>query len=177
MRLLVGPVPPTSAAVWTEWTLQTLEELRAAPAVVGPLAPEILDAIDAYVRAWHRATRGNGDMFRWQSDVDPDQLEYLTNALYNLDGHLSAQVTQGQHRALPEQAAVFHGVLVEALLHALAAESPCRAAFSEQLARSWPAVPTGTDSTGADSTGQLTTRPLSSTAHQQYQAATERQGR
>lgn len=67
-------------------------------------------------------------------------LEYVTNALYNLDGHLSAQITHGRRPAAPVEAEVFHGVLVEALLHALADESPCRAAFSEQLAQTWPAL-------------------------------------
>jgi hypothetical protein len=167
VRLLVGPVPPECAAVWTEWTLRTLEELRAAPPVVGPLEPETLDAIGAFVRTWNRVTRGDGVVFRWQSEVDADQLEYLTNALYNLDGHLSAQVSQGRRPAPPEQAEVFHGVLVRALLHALAEESPSRAAFSELAG--------GRDR--GRRTGQLTTSPLSSTARQQYQAATERQGR
>lgn len=139
MRLLVGPVPPECAALWTEWALQAIEELRAEPVSGGPLHPETLDAIESYVRAWSRATRRRADVFRWQSEVDPEQLEYVTNALYNLDGHLSAQVMSGQRRAAPVEGEVFHGVLVEALLRALAEESPCRAAFSEQLGQTWPA--------------------------------------
>ncbi len=139
MRLLVGPVAPDCAVVWTEWALGAIDELRAAGASTGPLPPETLDTIDGYVRAWAQATR-RGKVFRWQSEVDPDQLEYVTNALYNLDGHLAAQITHGRRPAAPVEAEVFHGVLVEALLHALAAESPCRAAFSEQLAQTWPAL-------------------------------------
>jgi hypothetical protein len=172
VRVLVGPVAPECAAVWTEWTLQALRDLRAAPATTGPLAPETLDAIDSYVRAWHRATRGGDDVFRWQSEVDPDHLEYVTNALYHLDAHLSAQVRRGERPAAPVQGEAFRGVLVQALLHALAAESPWRAALSEELGRSWPGVPTG-----REDMAQVVTRPLSSTARQQYQAATERQGR
>lgn len=140
MRLHVGPVPPECAAVWTEWALDAIEELRAAPVPTGPLGPETLAAIEPYVRAWPQATPRQGDVFRWQSEVDPDQLEYVTNALYNLDGHLSEQVTQGHRRAAPVQGEVFHGVLVEALLRALAEDSRCRAAFSEQLGRTWPSL-------------------------------------
>ncbi len=140
MRLLVGPVPPECAAVWTEWALEAIEELRAEPVSSGPLGPETLDAIDSYVRAWAEATRRRGEVFHWQSEVEPDQLEYVTNALYNLDGRLSHQVMCGQRRAAPVEAEVFHGVLVDALLRALAEESPSRAAFSEQLGQTWPSL-------------------------------------
>ncbi len=140
MRLLVGPVAPECAAVWTQWALDAIDELRAEGASAGPLPPETLDAIDVYVRAWAEATR-RGKVFRWQSEVDPDHLEYVTNALYNLDGYLAAQILRGRRRAAPVEAEVFHGVLVDALLHALAEESPCRAAFSEQLGQTWPALP------------------------------------
>ncbi|MDQ4130150.1 MAG: hypothetical protein M3133_04045 [Actinomycetota bacterium] len=140
MRLLVGPVAPECAAVWTEWALEAIDELRAEGLPTGPLPPETVDAIDAYVQAWAQATRRGGKVCRWQSEVDPGQLEYLTNALYKLDGHLSAQVTRGRRPAAPPQAEVFHGVLVEALLHALSEEGPCRAAFSEQLGQTWPAL-------------------------------------
>jgi hypothetical protein len=140
MRVLVGPVPPECATVWTEWTLEALDELRAAPVPAGPLSAEALDAVGGYVRAWAQATPGQGDDFRWQSEIDPDELAYVANAFYNLDGHLSVQVRRGQRRAAPVQAGVFQRVLVQALLHALAEESPFRAAFSEQLAQSWPSL-------------------------------------
>ncbi len=139
MRLLVGPVAPECAAVWTEWTLEAIEELRAQGASAGPLPPETLDAIDSYARAWAQAPH-RGKVFRWQSDVDPDQLEYVTNALYNLDGHVAAQVTRGRRPAAPVEVEAFQRVLVHALLHALAEVGPCRAAFSEHLAQTWPAL-------------------------------------
>ncbi len=141
VSMLVGPVASDCAVAWTGWMLQALEELRAEPASAGTLRPETLDAIESYVRAWARATRRHDEVFRWQCEIHPDELEYVTNGLYNLDGHLSEQVTGGRRPEAPAQGKVFHGMVVEALLHALAEDSPCRAAFSEQLRQTWPSGP------------------------------------
>lgn len=130
VRVCVGPVAPTSAEAWIGWAGEMIEALRRQPETAVKLPAQVLDDVAAYVESWAGANRP-GDLFRWQVDVDPDELEYLTNALYNLDLRLADE-------AAPAEARAFHLVLVQALLFALAQESPSRAAFVEQLRPSWP---------------------------------------
>ena len=130
VRVCVGPVAPTSAKAWISWARKMIEALRRQPESAVKLPAQVLDDVAAYVESWAGANR-RGDVFEWQVEVDPDELEYLTNALYNLDLRLAEE-------AAPAAARAFHIVLVQALLFALAQESPSRAAFVEQLRPSWP---------------------------------------
>ncbi|HEV2759629.1 MAG TPA: hypothetical protein VGV86_08705 [Acidimicrobiales bacterium] len=132
VRVCVGPVAPTSAEAWIGWAREMIEALREQPEAPVKLPAQVLDDVEAYVESWAGANRP-GDVFQWQVDVDPDELEYLTNSLYNLDLRLADE-------AAPAEARAFHIVLVQALLFALAQESPSRAAFVEQLRPSWPVV-------------------------------------
>ncbi|MCA1673975.1 MAG: hypothetical protein LC799_17835 [Actinobacteria bacterium] len=100
--------------------------------------PQVLDDLDAYLDDWGGAAPTNRSAFRWRAEVDADELEYVTNALYNLDIRLSAEVRRGERQAGPAAGLTFHLVLVGALLHALALESGPRAQFVEQLRSSWP---------------------------------------
>ena len=132
MRVSVGPVAPDSADAWIRWAREMIEELRRRPAAVGGLSEAVLGDVALYVESWAGARR-DGDVYRWQVDVDPDELEYLTNALYNLDLRVADEA-----RRAPDEARAFHQMLVQALLFALAQESGSRAAFVEQLRPSWP---------------------------------------
>ena len=127
---------PTGAEAWIQWARTTIRELRAQPGST-TLADQVLDDLAVYLDAWAGVDCA-GDISRWQVDVYVDELEYLTNALYNLDLHLADQARQAPHRAAPAEARAFHLMLVQALLFALAQESPSRAAFVEQLRPSWP---------------------------------------
>ena len=139
VRVCVGPVPPTSAEAWIRWAREMIGDLRRQPESVVKLPPEVLDDVAAYVESWAAANH-HGDVFRWQVDVETDELEYLTNALYNLDVRLADEARRDAERAEPAEARAFHLMLVQALLFALAQESPTRAAFVEQLRPSWPVV-------------------------------------
>ncbi len=129
VRVCVGPVAPTSAEAWIGWAQEMIGALRRQPETAVKLPAEVLDDVAAYIESWAGANRPGG-VFKWQVDVDPDELEYLTNALYNLDLRLADE-------AAPAEARAFHVVLVQALLFALGEESPSRAAFVEQLRPSW----------------------------------------
>ena len=137
MKVCVGPVAPTSAEAWIGWARGVLCELRQQPAAAATLPAQVLDDVASYVEAWAGASSGT-DIFRWQVDVDPDELEYLTNALYNLDVRMADEARRCPERAAPAEAGAFHLILVQALLFALAQESPSRAAFVDQLRPSWP---------------------------------------
>ena len=133
----MGPVAPTSAAAWTCWARETIAELRGHAGTPAALPADVLDDVSLYVESWAGANCG-GDIFHWQVDVDPDELEYLTNALYNLDLRLADEARRAPELAAPSEARAFHLMLVQALLFALAQVGPSRAAFVEQLRPSWP---------------------------------------
>ncbi len=137
MKLCVGPVAPTSAEAWIGWTREMIAELRRQPESAVKLPAQVLDDVAGYVEMWAGHSRC-GDVFQWQVDVHADELEYLTNALYNLDVRLAHEVHDDPERALPAEARAFHLMLVQALLFALAQDGPTRAAFVEQLRPSWP---------------------------------------
>jgi hypothetical protein len=96
--------------------------------------------VDSYVASWAGATLSRGDVFRWEVEVHPDELEYLTNALYHVDVRLAEAARLCPWTAEPPEARAFHVVLVRALLFALAQEGPSRAAFVDQLRPAWPIV-------------------------------------
>ena len=139
MKLCVGPVPPTSAEAWIGGAREMIGDRRRQPESAVKLPPEVLDDVAVYVESWASANHRR-DVFRWQVDVEPDELEYLTNALYNLDVRLADDARRVPERAQPAEARAFHLMLVQALRGALAQESPTRAAFVEQLRPSWPVV-------------------------------------
>ena len=137
MKVHLGPVPPTSADAWIGWAREMIAEMRRQPESAVTLAGQVLDDVSLYVDAWAGANC-RGDVFSWLVDVDPDELEYLTNAFFNLDTRLSAEVGRGERQAEPADGRTFHLVLVRGLLTALAAESPAQAAFAERLRSFWP---------------------------------------
>lgn len=141
MRLYVGPVAPASAVAWIEWAHEAFGGLHSERAPrVAPCADVSVDAIDNFLDQWKPRTRIIDDAFRWEADVDPDELEYLVHAFFNLDARLLAEVDQGARPGAPDEGRVFYLVLVRALLHALETESPGRAAFVDQLRWSWPSA-------------------------------------
>ena len=140
MRLEVGPVAPASAVAWMDWADEVFGELRnEPPTAVSPPAPMFAD-IGRYLEQWMPRARILDEPFRWQAEIDPDIVEYLVHALFNLDTQLLAEVRRGERPGPPEEGRLFYLVLVRALLHALEVESPARAAFVDQLRSSWPSA-------------------------------------
>ena len=137
MKVSVGPVAPTSAEAWIRWAGEMIADLRGQSESAVKLPAHVLDDVAAYVECWAGQSRA-GDVFQWQVDVDPDELEYLTNALYNLDVRLADEARRAPERTAPAEARAFHQMLVQALLFALAQVGPSRAAFVDQLRPSWP---------------------------------------
>ena len=137
VRLDVGPVAPAGAVAWMEWADEALEGLSSQPASgLSPSSSVFVDAA-SYLQRWMPCTGSLPRTLRWQADVDPDELEYLVHAFFNLDTQLSQEVGAGVPDA-PQEGRTFYLVLVRALLHALETQSPGRAAFVAQLRSSWP---------------------------------------
>lgn len=140
VELDVGPVAPASALAWMEWAEQTFAELRRGPASRIRFSAEALDGIECYFRQWMPLAHILDEAFRWHTEIDPDELEYLVCALFSLDALLSGDAQRGQRRPAYDEGRLFFLVLVRALLHALETESPSRAAFADQLRGAWPSA-------------------------------------
>lgn len=133
----VGPVEPASALVWIEWAHKILGQLRDEPASAVSLPAPMLDHMNVYLDHWARTTLDSGESFRWHAEIEPDALEYLANAVYNVEITLGAMSWPDERATAPAEGRDFYLVLVRALVHALALESPPRAAFADQLRSSW----------------------------------------
>ena len=140
MRLDVGPVAPASAVAWIDWADEVFGELRNKPWTRASLPASVFDEIGGYLDQWMPRTRIVDKPFRWHAEIDPDELEYLVHALFNLDTRLLAEAQRGELPRSPEEGQLFYLVLVRALLYALEVESPARAAFVDQLRSSWPSA-------------------------------------
>jgi hypothetical protein len=138
VKVNVGPVEPACAHAWIGWVQEMLGVLRREAVATLTLTDQVLDDVGAYVDRWCGAAHLDADAFRWHADVHPDELEYLTNCLYNLDRRLADQTRMCSARREPIEGRSFHVVLVDALLFALAHAGPSQAAFAEQLRSSWP---------------------------------------
>lgn len=140
MRLDVGPVAPASAAAWIDWAEEVFGELRNEPPTRVSLPAAVFDDIGGLLEQWMPRARIVDEPFRWHVEIDPDRLEYLVHALFNLDTWLLAETQRGERPGSPEEGRLFYLVLVRAMLHALEGESPDRAAFVDQLRSSWPSA-------------------------------------
>ena len=138
VKLSVGPVAAASAQAWTGWAGEILGALRSDSAASAALHAQVLDDVGSFVDSWAGAAANRGGSFCWRAELHIDQLEYLTNSLYNLDLRLADRAHRCPGRPEPTEGLAFHVVLVEALLFALAQEGPGRAAFAEQLRSAWP---------------------------------------
>ena len=123
-----------------EWADEVLGELRNEPPTRVSLPAEVFDDIGNYLEQWMPRARIVDEPFRWHAEVDPDKLEYLVHALFNLDTWLLVEAQRGERPGCPEEGRLFYLVLVRALLQALEAESPARAAFVDQLRSTWPSA-------------------------------------
>ena len=132
MRVDVGPVARASAVAWIEWADGFSETIRAG------MCPPLLIGAGGYLQQWKRSDVSAGSTFRWHTNVDPDQLEYLIHGLLRLDAQVAAEVEDGRQRPAPDQGREFYLVLVRDLLYALEMEGTGRAAFVDQLRCCWP---------------------------------------
>ena len=140
MKLEVGPVEPASAAAWIQWADEILGGVRRRSDTGTPLSAEVADDVRHYLEQWKPETRSTHDTYRWRGEIDCDQLEYLVHAFFTLDERMSSEAENGERSGVPDEARDFYLVLVRALLHALEMDSPCRAAFVDQLRSSWPSA-------------------------------------
>jgi hypothetical protein len=133
----VGPLPASSALAWLKYARGVLGELRTGVPVAVPA--DVLDAFEGYVGQWERAAHA-GPRFRWQGEADPEVVEYLLHAWFNVANALARRAVERGMTMTPPEGQEFYDGLVRALLDALAGAGRGGTAFAEQLRSDWPGL-------------------------------------
>lgn len=135
MRVVLGPVPSSSALAWIDHARRVLDRLAAEDPPTVP--PDALAEFEAYLREWEAVARTDPE-FRWRAEVDPEVVEYLLNAFHRIATRLDAET--GDRPRMPPEAEPFYRMLVVDLLDELARVDESRAEFAEHLLRFWPGI-------------------------------------
>jgi hypothetical protein len=132
----VGPLPSASARVWLHHARRVLGEARRGDFAV---PADVLTEFERYLDEWDAAAAAS-ETFRWQGQADPEVVEYLLHAWFNLAKANSRRIDAGEDRRRPPEAATFYRGLVRSLLDALAAEGRGSEDFAEELRTDWPGL-------------------------------------
>lgn len=130
VEVAVGPVAAVSMAAFADFGRRLLHS--AGPGAGVP--PDAAVAFDEYLDEWEVLSASDGDV-TWIAEADAEVAEYLVYAFYRV----AKDVTDEAGRSIvPEPAAPFYWLLVEALLDALSGEGGSRAEFATHLKDFWP---------------------------------------
>jgi hypothetical protein len=97
--------------------------------------PSVLEGFLGFLDEWE-ALADASPTFLWETDVDPEQIEFLALALFKIASSLEV-ADQGPTGA-PLDGELFYRSFVTAFLDAMEAESRSLAAYAEELRSSWP---------------------------------------
>jgi hypothetical protein len=136
VRIEVGPVPSESARVWIAYAREVLATRRAHDAETLP--EDLVAGFDGYLTQWEKAARGAE--LRWESEVDPELVEYLVHGFYRVATRLAEESERRGGRVSPPEGDAFYRALVHALLDAMSAEGAAAAEFADQLREFWPGL-------------------------------------
>jgi hypothetical protein len=144
----IGPLSSASAHAWVDYARGVIKELRDSGGKVdGPqtvtMKPDVLDAFSTYLDQWDAAANA-GETFRWAGDADPEVVEYLLHAWFNLAKSLLARNEERGTGFAPDESRPFYNAMVVALLDALEGEGQAPTiAFAEELREFWPGLDLG----------------------------------
>jgi hypothetical protein len=126
-----------------EWILFARRMLDSGPSGGRPLSetvpPEVLDGFRRLLAEWDRAA-ASSETFLWETDIDPEEAEFLAHALFNIASELFAAASRRGRYETPAAGAPFYRAFIEAFLHAMTLENRSLAAYAEELRTSWPGV-------------------------------------
>jgi hypothetical protein len=134
VQVQVGPLPADSARVWLDYAKGVVaESMRALPI-------QVAAQFSAYLEDWSEAA--DAEVFLWEGKAEPEEIEYLLHAWFNLARSVAAEREATGRPAPPAEGQVFYTGLVQALMNALRRESRTTAEFAEHLAPFWPGLET-----------------------------------
>lgn len=137
MRVHVGPIPSDGASEWIAYARGVLDDPTSAQALESVrMAPEVLVGFLEFLDEWEAVARAS-PTFLWETDVDPEQIEFLALALFKIATSLATNPRPG-HPGAPVEGELFYRSFVNAFLDAMAAENRSLAAYAEELRSSWP---------------------------------------
>jgi hypothetical protein len=101
------------------------------------LAPEVIEGFAGFLDEWEKVAR-ESDTFLWDTEVDPEQIEFLALALFKIAVSLSSEPPPLGRTGRPLAGELFYRAFVVAFLDAMEAENRSLAAYAEELRSSWP---------------------------------------
>lgn len=137
MHVHVGPLPSETASAWIAFARSVLDDGLGAE--TPDLSPEVRAGFAAFLGEWETVARAS-PTFLWETDVDPEQVEFLALALHRVASELSEAAVRRGYGLMPEAGAPFYRAVVTAFLDAMGGESRALAAYSEELRSSWPGL-------------------------------------
>lgn len=129
MRVLVGPLPNDTAVAWLAYARDVVN------AVARQLPIQVAAGFSGYLEEWSDAA--HGEVFRWEGEAEPEEVEYLLHAFFKLAQTVAEQQVP---MPMPAEGQLFYTTLVNALLNALRAENRAASEFAEHLAPFWPGL-------------------------------------
>jgi hypothetical protein len=138
VRVHVGPIASDGVSEWIAYARGVLEERRGA-STPDSLPPEVLDGFIGFLDEWD-AIVAKSPTFLWETDVDPEQIEFLALALYRLATDLAEAAQRRGYALMPAEGLLFYRVVVNGFLDAMTAESRSLAAYAEELRSTWPGL-------------------------------------
>jgi hypothetical protein len=140
VRVHVGPLPSEGV---TEWIVFARRMLDDGPTGRRPLSEttsdEVLVEFRRFLDEWDAAARSS-DTFVWETEIDPEQAEFLAHALFNIATEVFTAANRRGTFETPPAGAPFYRAFIEAFLHAMTMENKSLAAYAEELRTSWPGV-------------------------------------
>jgi hypothetical protein len=131
MQVQIGPLPIDSARAWLAYAKDVVG------AMIRQLPIQVAASFSAYLEEWGEAA-AEGDVFLWEGKAEPEEVEYLLHAWFNLAKTVEEQRERTGEPVPPPEGEVFYNALVTGLLNALRSESRATAEFAEHLAPFWP---------------------------------------
>jgi hypothetical protein len=135
----VGPVESQSVLVWTSYSRAVLHSTLASRESKMTLDASLLEGFEALLDQWEQTARA-GDQFVWSTDAEPEQLEYLAHAFFNIVSSIARESEARGERVSPAEGDAFYYALVHGLLAALFDAGGSHAEFAEFLRASWPGL-------------------------------------
>ncbi len=136
--MVIGPVDAASATAFIDFARSVLEGYGSDDESLDDrVAAEVVTRFRGYLDEWDLVAERGGE-FKWATEIDLEQVEYLAHAFYRVAGKATEAAQVRGHRMMPIEADAFYESLVQGLLHALEIAGTPAAEFAEELRQFWP---------------------------------------